>query len=150
MVENTINWSVKKWSIIFLLINKIQFEIVGCNKKSSRLDPQYSSGTGKRGSGNIIARGCFSEFGVEPLHQINGIMDRFMFKDILKSLIFPHAEWNVLPSWSLKKISKLVKKWIAAETINILINPIGNLWEILNMKTNREGVNGGKNKLFEA
>lgn len=29
--------------------------------------------------------------GIGPIHKINGIMDRFMFRDILKDVMFPYA-----------------------------------------------------------
>lgn len=39
--------------------------------------------------------GCFSWYGVGPIHRIHGIMDRFVYKDLLETMMLPYAEDNM-------------------------------------------------------
>lgn len=39
---------------------------------------------------------CFSGFGMRLLYQINGIMDRFVYKDILKNVLAQYTD-NIMP-----------------------------------------------------
>ena len=68
------------------------------------------------GKGEIVW-GCFSDFsGVGPIHQTNGIMDRFVYFDILEEKMVPHANNNMPLLWTFqqdndpKHTSKLVKQ----------------------------------------
>lgn len=108
--------------------------------------------------------GCFSGQGLGPLQKIDGIMDRFLYKDILENVMVPYAEWSMPLSWHFqhdndpKHTSKFVKDWLADQNIDVIrwpaqspdLNPIENLWEIVGRGVNRDAVYGDKNKLFEA
>ena len=99
-----------------------------------------------------------------------------MYKNILKDVMLPHAEWNMPIKWVFqqdndpKHTAKVVKQWfqdnhlsvmgLAAsisgsqpgiDRLNLPIShrfPIENLWEIVNRRINREGVRN-KDQLFE-
>ena len=107
--------------------------------------------------------GCFSGYGVGPLHLINGHMDRFQYKNILEEYMVPYSE-EVMPlryyfqqDNDSKHTSKYLKQWFQRGNIKVLpwpsqssdLNPIENLWEILDKKI--RGVNyRNNNELFNA
>ena len=43
--------------------------------------------------------GCFSRDGVGPLHRVEGIMDRFVFKDIVEKTMLPFAKRQMPREW---------------------------------------------------
>ena len=52
-------------------------------KTGERMKPANMRPTVKHGGGNVLVWGCMAASGVENLHFIEGIMDRFMYRDIL-------------------------------------------------------------------
>ena len=106
--------------------------------------------------------GCFTAHGLGPLHRINGIMDRFVYKNIMAEVMLPYVEWNMPLKWIFqqdndpKHTSLLVKQWFQQNSINVInwppqspdLNPIENLWEIVNSKTNRDNVRNSE-QLFK-
>lgn len=79
-------------------------------------------------------------------------MDRFMYTNILKDVMLPHAEEEMPLRWRFqqdndpKHTSRHCKTWLQQNAIEVLdwpaqspdLNPIENLWEIVNSKINRE------------
>lgn len=168
--QDHLNWSLQKWSTV-LFSDESKFNLKDSDglkrvrrPQNKRLDPRYCKGTVKHGGGNIMVWGCFSGQGLGPLQKIDGIMDRFLYKDILENVMVPYAEWNMPLSWHFqhdndpKHTSKFVKDWLADQNIDVIrwpaqspdLNPIENLWEIVDRGVNRDAVYGDKNKLFEA
>ena len=130
--------------------------------KGERLNPMYCKVTVKHGGGGIMVWGCFSGKGMGPIHHIDGIMDRFMYRDILQNLMLPYAE-NEMPLQyrfqqdnEPKRTSKICKEWLQNNRIQVLnwlaqspdLKPIENLWEIVNMKINQENCKN-KTDLFQ-
>lgn len=99
-----------------------------------------------------------------PLHEIKGIMDRFIYKDILENVMLPFAEEEMPLRWIYqhdndpKHTAKVVKNWFQQQNIRVLqwpaqspdLNPIENLWEIVNRKIRRQSTYSNKHQLFSA
>ena len=58
---------------------------------------------------------CLSRQGIGPIYKIDGIMDRFMYRDISKDLMLSYAEEEVPLKWTFlqdndpKPTSKVAK-----------------------------------------
>lgn len=167
--KDHINWSEHQWErVIFsdeskFNLHKSDGRVYVRRPEHKRLDPKYVSTTLKFGGGSVMVWGCFSGFGVGPLYKIDGIMDRFMYKDILINQMVPFAEDRMpLKHWfqqdnDPKHTSKLLRDWFATEKINVMkwpsqspdINPIENLWEIVDNKIRFKNY-ANKDELFLA
>jgi transposase len=163
-----IGWTLQKWRTV-LFSDESKFNIFGsdgiCRVRrpvGKRLDPRYCLKTVKHGGGNVMVWGCFSSHGLGPIHRINGIMNCFGYNNILRDVMLPYAEWNMPIKWIFqqdndpKHTAKVVKQWFNDNQIVVMdwppqspdLNPIENLWEIVNRRIDREGVRN-QEQLFE-
>ena len=93
-----------------------------------RLDPKYTRGMVKSGCRKgAMVWGCFSGFsGVGPFHPINGIMDQFVYCDILEEKMVSQADSNIpllrtfLQDNEPMYKSKLVKEWFETNQIEVM------------------------------
>lgn len=167
--QNHVNWTIEQWARV-IFSDETKFNLVSSDgvqhvrgPVGKRLDPKYTVPTVKHGGGSVMVWGCFSSYGMGPLHRIEGIMDKYMYKDILKNVMEQYAD-EYLPLKHIfqhdnvpKHASKIVKQWLEMSKIEVMLwpsqspdlNPIGNLWEIVDRQIRNENYTN-KDQLFRA
>lgn len=163
------SWTSKEWSNV-LWSDETKFNLVASDgiryvrrPINKRFDVRYQIPTVKYGGGNVMVWGCFSRYGVGPLARIEKTMDRFMYAEILKNQMIPHAKKNMPPRWIFqqdndpKHKSKHVSDFIKHMKIKLLewpsqsadLNPIEHLWEELDRRVRYRNYSN-KDALYEA
>ncbi|CAD6197620.1 unnamed protein product [Caenorhabditis auriculariae] len=97
-----LNWTRQDWNKI-LWSDESKFLLFGSDgiqwvrrPIGSRYHPKYQLPTVKHGGGSCMVWGAFSGSGIGPLHRVNGIMDKHVYKDILQNQMLPHLRpWAV-------------------------------------------------------
>jgi len=106
--------------------------------------------------------GCFSGYGAGPIHRIDGIMDRFLYKDILETEMLLYAEDSLPLLWKFqqdndpKHASRVVKDWFREQNVDVIEwpsqspdpNPIENFWSELKREV-RKTFCQNKNQLWD-
>lgn len=157
--QDHLTWDVKKWKTV-LFSDESKFNITDTDgikyvrrPDGQRLNPRYYKTTVKHGGGSVMVWACFSGQGMGPLHRIHGIMDRFMYKDTLQNVMLPYAEEEMPLRWIFqqdndpKLTAKIVTQWLGDNNVRILswpaqspdLNPIENLWDIVNRQIRQNG-----------
>lgn len=127
-----LNWTVQKWNTV-LFSDESKFNLIDtdgmCRVRrpvNKRLDSKYYNTSVKHGGGSVMVWGCFSGNGVGPLHEIDGIMDRFVYRDILQNVMYPYADEEMPIRWVYqhdndpKHTAKVVKSWLQEHNVSVL------------------------------
>jgi transposase len=126
----------------------------------SRFDHKYQLPTVKHGGGSCIVWGCFSGRGMGPLHHVEGIMDRYKYKEILETKMLPHATRCLGKNYLFqqdndpKHKSKLVAEWFQEHRVKVMdwpsqspdLNIIEPMWEELTRQVQGQRARNVKEK----
>lgn len=145
------HWTPEQWAKV-LFSDESKFNLFGSDgkkyvrrPKNTRYDSRYQIPTVKHGGGSVMVWGAMSSQGVGPLHKIEGIMDKVMYRDIMAEKMLPYSRRKMPKNWIFqqdndpKHKSKLVQGFLKGRKVKLLdhpaqspdLNPIENLWDTL-------------------
>ena len=170
------HWSVEQWRSV-LWSDESPFVLRFSRKRrvwrghNERYDSKCTIGTLKHDK-KIMVWGCFAAKGVGKLYRVQGIMNKEQYHKILQYCLFPSAEllfgnedWVLQQDNDPKHTAIINKNYVATKVANGIcrtfewpsqtpdLNPIENLWSILDWECSHRTVNNEEelfNELQEA
>ena len=130
--DEFLHFSVTDWQTV-LWSDESKFNLAGNDsrrifvwrRQNESYKPECLQGTVKHGGGSIMVWGCMSSFGPGQLHQVEGIMNGAMYRDILQKHLLPSATalfpatfpWIFQQDNDPKHTSKVAKDFLAANGV---------------------------------
>lgn len=126
-----LNWTWQQWDRV-LWSDESKFMLFGTDGISyirrpieSSFQSKNQTPTVKHDGGNVVWS-CFGSHGVGPLYRINGIVDRFVYEEILEKamLLFacasPRIRYLFQQDNDPKHTFRYIKKWFAKNHVDVM------------------------------
>jgi hypothetical protein len=162
-----LNWTLDQWNKVlwtdespFVLCYKGKIRV--WRMHNERFATNCTGASVKRHDEKIMVWGSFAAHGVGVLHMVEGIMTKEVYLNVLNDAMIPSADmlfdrenWIFQQDNDPKHTAKVVKAYFEEENVPLMdwptqspdLNPIENLWSILDARLKDRRVNN-KQELF--